>query len=116
RRAATCRNQRPHIPKIGKPDMETRANIGTIDGLASILILLLLGSPAVAQNPKPKNDYLRNIEACNTLDRTAFEARINACTALIDAHQVTTATALAVTYNNRGNAYATKRDYDRAIQ
>ena len=96
--------------------MEIRAKTGTIDGLASILILLLLGSPAVAQNPKPKDDYLRNIEACNALDRTAFEARIDGCTALIDARQVTTTTALAVAYNNRGNAYAAKRDYDRAIQ
>jgi tetratricopeptide (TPR) repeat protein len=95
--------------------METRAKTGTIDGMASILVLLLLGSPAVAQNPKPKNDYPRNIEACNALDRTALEARINGCTALIDARQLTT-TALAVAYNNRGNAYAAKRDYDRAIQ
>ena len=106
----------PHIPKIGTPDMEIRAKTGTIDSLAPILILLLLGSPAVAQNPKPKDSYIKNIEACNGLDRTSFEARIAGCTALIDEHQVTTTTALATAYSNRGNAYAAKRDYDRAIQ
>ena len=114
-RAATCRNQRPHIPKIGTPDMEIRAKTGTIDSLAPIY-LLLLGSPAAAQNPKPKDSYIKNIEACNGLDRASFEARIAGCTALIDEHQVTTTTALATAYSNRGNAYAAKRDYDRAIQ
>ena len=52
---------------------------------------------------------------CNGVDRTSFEARINGCTALIDARSSTT-TALAIAYNNRGNAYAAKADYDRAIQ
>ena len=48
-------------------------------------------------------------------DRTSFEPRINGCTALIDSDQTTTA-ASAIAYNNRGNAYAAKGDYDRAIQ
>ena len=34
---------------------------------------------------------------------------------LIGSNQVTTS-ASAVAHNNRGNAYATKGDYDRAIQ
>src|SRR2546422_7042866 len=83
-------------------------------GLASILILLLLGSPATAQKPK-KNSYLGNIELCNGADRTSLELRINACTALIGSREVTTS-ALATAHNNRGNAYVTKDDYDRAIQ
>ena len=70
------------------------------------------GSLAAAQNPK--NNYLGNIEKCNSPDRTSLEPRINACTAFIDSGQGTT-TALAVAYNNRGNAYATRGDYDRAI-
>jgi hypothetical protein len=94
--------------------MEINAKAGAIDGVAPILILLLLGSPALAQNPK-KNNYLSNIELCNGLDRTSFEARIDGCTALIDGHQGTT-TAEAIAYNNRGNAYTAKRDYDRAIR
>ena len=52
---------------------------------------------------------------CNGLDRTSLDPRIDGCTALIDSGQGTTA-ALAIAYNNRGNAYATKGDYDRAIQ
>ena len=95
--------------------MEMSANARTIDAVAPILILLLLGSPALAQNPKPKDNYLGNIELCNGLDRTSLEVRINGCTALIDAGQGTTA-ALAIAYNNRGNAYTAKQDYDRAIQ
>jgi tetratricopeptide (TPR) repeat protein len=95
--------------------MEIREKAGAIDGVASFLILLLLGSPALAQNPKPKDKYLRNVELCNVLDRTSLEARINGCTALIEAGQGTT-TALAIAYNNRGNAYTAKRDYGRAIQ
>ena len=44
-----------------------------------------------------------------------FAVRINGCTALIDSGQGTT-TALAIAYNNRGNAHTAKGDYDRAIQ
>lgn len=96
--------------------MKIRAKTRTIDGIGLLLILLLLlGSPAEAQKSKP-SDYLRNIEACNGTDRTPFDARITGCTALIDEHQVTTATTLAIAYNNRGNAYAATLDYDRAIQ
>jgi tetratricopeptide (TPR) repeat protein len=102
------------ISKIRKPDMEFGARGGIIDGVAPILILLLFGSPAAAQNPKLKGNYLKNIELCNGLDRTSLETRINGCTALIDAGHGTT--ALAIAYNNRGNAYTARRDYDRAIQ
>ena len=88
---------------------------GITDGVAFMLILLLLASPVAAQNPKQKNDYLKNIELCNGSDRMSLEARIEGCTALIDAGRGTT-TASAIAYNNRGNAYAEKGDYDRAIQ
>jgi tetratricopeptide (TPR) repeat protein len=103
------------IPTIGKSDMEFGAKSGIIDGVAPILILLLLESPAAAQNPKLKDNYLRNIELCNGSDRTSLEPRINGCTAVIDSGQGT-ATALAIAYNNRGNAFTAKGDYDRAIQ
>src|SRR6185369_5005413 len=97
-------------------DMEFCEKVGAVDGVATILILLLLGAPAVGQNPKPKGDYLRNIETCNGLDRAPFEVRIDGCTALINARENMTTTALAIAYNNRGNAFAAKRDYDHAIQ
>ena len=85
-----------------------------IHGLAPVLVLPLLGSLAAAQNPK-NGDYLKNIELCNGAGRTSFEVRIKGCTALIDSGQGTT-TALAIAYNNRGNAHTAKGDYDRAIQ
>ncbi len=97
--------------------MEFSASGRMIGGVAPILILLSLGSPAAAQNPAQgpkKTNYLRNIEVCNGSDRTSLEARINGCTALIEGHG--TATALTIAYNNRGNAYTAQGDYDRAIQ
>ena len=93
--------------------MEFSASRRIVLGLAPILVLLLQGSPAAAQNPK--QSYLENIALCNGSDRASLEHRINACTVLIGSGQVTTA-ALAIAHNNRGNAYAAKGDYDRAIQ
>jgi tetratricopeptide (TPR) repeat protein len=90
------------------------ARNGVVEGVP-VLILLLLGSPAAAQDSKPKGDYLKNIELCNGAGRTSPESRIEGCTALIHAVQGTAA-ALPIAYNNRGNAYAAKGDYDRAIQ
>jgi len=94
--------------------METSAKACTSRGVTLMVTLLLLGSPAMAQKTK-KDSYLGYIELCNSLDRAALDARIKGCTALIDASD-RKATALAIAYNNRGNAYAAKTDYDRAIQ
>src|SRR5688572_2246473 len=81
---------------------------------AFALALLLLAASAAAQTAK-KGNYLGNIELCNRMDRTALDARIGGCTVLIDAGYGTTA-ALAIAFNNRGNAYIAKGDFDRAIQ
>ena len=79
-----------------------------------IAALFLLGSgPAAAQIAKP-GGHVANVEQCNQLDRTALDARINGCTALIGAGYGTT-TGLAIAHNNRGNAYVAKGDFDRAI-
>ena len=102
------------IPKVGKLDMESIARGGIISGVAPILILLLLGSPAAAQDPKPKNNVLENLALCNGIDRTSPELQINGCTAIIDLGGHTAAAATA--YNNRGDAYTEKGDYDRAVQ
>src|SRR5262249_29672215 len=94
-----------------------RARSGILDGTASILmlLLLLLGLPSAAQDSRPKSDYLKNTELCNGASRASPEARIEGCTALIGTVQGT-ATALPIAYNNRGNAYVAKKDYDRAIE
>ena len=77
-----------------------------IHGLAPVLVLPLLVSLAAAQNSK-NGDYLKTIELCNGSGRTSFEVRIKGCTGLIDSGQGTT-TALAIAYNNRGNARTAK--------
>src|SRR5260370_40628956 len=102
------------ISKVGKLDMESIARRGIINGVAPILILLLLGSPAAAQNPTPKKIVLENIALCNGIDRTSPEPQIDGCTAVIDSGGHTPAAAIA--YNNRGDAYTAKADYDRAVQ
>ena len=103
------------IPRSGSLIWSLEQGGRIVDGVAPVLVMLMLGSLAAAQNPKPKDNYLRNIELCNGSDRTSLEPRINGCTALIDSGQGTTA-ALAIAHNNRGNAYTAKGDYDRAIQ
>jgi tetratricopeptide (TPR) repeat protein len=70
---------------------------------------------APAQNPKQKAGHLKNIELCNDSGGASLEARIEGCTALIGSVEGNT-TALPIAYNNRGNAYTAKGDYDRAIE
>ncbi|WP_454617294.1 tetratricopeptide repeat protein [Bradyrhizobium cenepequi] len=71
-------------------------------------------SPAASQDAK-KGSYLTDIALCNGTDHASLEARVDGCTALIASGHGKT-TALAIAYNNRGNAYAAKGDYGRAIQ
>src|SRR6266481_3796807 len=77
-------------------------------GLA--LILLLVGE-AAAQ----KSQLLKNVELCNGRDRTSPDMQIDGCTALINSGEQTPQ-ALVIVHNNRGNAYTTKGEYDRAVQ
>jgi tetratricopeptide (TPR) repeat protein len=78
---------------------------------STLTLLLLLGAPALAQNPT----RLNNIKLCNGADRALLAPTIEGCTALIDSggegKQV-----LTIAYSNRGNAYAAKGEYDRAIR
>jgi tetratricopeptide (TPR) repeat protein len=84
------------------------------DGTTKFDTLIEEGKNKPANKPQPSKlteRYFRNIELCNDISP---EARISGCTALIDEHQGTT-TTLAIAYNNRGNAYTAKSDYDHAI-
>src|SRR5262249_24447780 len=76
----------------------------------SALMLLLLGE-AAAQ----KSQLIKNVESCNGMDRTAPDIQIDGCTALINSGEQTPQ-ALVIVDNNRGNAYTTKGEYDRAVQ
>jgi tetratricopeptide (TPR) repeat protein len=57
---------------------------------------------------------LRNVELCNGVDRSSTEPQIKGCTALIESGKETTL-VLSIAHTNRGNAYAAKGDFDRAI-
>ena len=94
--------------------MDFIAKGSIIRGVAPILVLLLLWAQAAAQDPKPKNNLLKNLALCNGFDRTLPELQIDACTAIIDLGEHTAAAAIA--YNNRGDAFAAKGDYYRAVQ
>ena len=77
-------------------------------GISLMFIGLVTG--AAAQSSK-----FSNVELCNGKDRTSAESQIIGCTALIKS-QENSAQVLAIAYNNRGNAYAGKGQYDLAIQ
>jgi len=93
--------------------MESRSSV--VKSGVAIGVLLLVGLPVAAQNSKVNSSYLSSIEPCNGGGTTSLDARIAACTAFIEARQGTTA-ALAIAYNNRGNAYTAKGDFDKAIR
>src|ERR1700692_1190402 len=95
--------------------MQSFARGGVSNGVAPILILLLVGSPAAAQNPKAKTNLLESLALCNGSDRASPEPQINGCTGVIDSAG-SSAPAAAMAYNNRGDSYTAKGDYDLAIQ
>jgi tetratricopeptide (TPR) repeat protein len=76
----------------------------------ALLALTVLLGAATAQDSRSKN-----IEMCNGFDLNSPDAQINGCTALIDAGQEMME-KLAIIYNNRGNAYTRRGEYDRAIE
>src|SRR5262249_30325996 len=92
-------------------EMKHRARRGVFCGTASALMLLLLGGVGAAQRPQ----LLKNVELCNGADRTSPDLQIDGCTALIKSG-AQTPQSLIIAYNNRGNAYMAKGEYDRAVQ
>src|SRR5690348_6230093 len=91
-----------------------KPGVRAIGGVMAAIVLLWPNLAASAQTPAQKGSYLKNIEQCNKSDPASLDARIEGCTAFIDARQGTKI-ALAVAFNNRGIALIAKRDYDRAI-
>ena len=94
-------------------DIDVRCNSAArsiVHGVASTLLLMLLVTGAAAQSTK-----LKNVDLCNGVDRTSTEPQIMGCTALIKSGQENSAT-LVIAYNNRGNAYTSKGEYELAIR
>jgi tetratricopeptide (TPR) repeat protein len=76
---------------------------------SAILILILLATPAVAQD-----SIISNVELCNGRDRSSPEPQIRGCSEVIKA-DTGNAKVLAIAYNNRGNAYTSEGQYDLAM-
>ena len=75
--------------------------------VAAIIGAMILLS-AASESPR-----LKNIDACN--GRDSHDSQIAGCTALIESGSESTR-ILALVYNNRGNAYLERGEYDRAIE
>ena len=86
-----------------------RAGLGFVGGAGVLLLSAVLVTPSVGQDPRS-----RRVALCNGKDRSSPDYQIQGCTALIEPGQETSQT-LAIVYNNRGNAYVAKGEYDRAI-
>ena len=81
-----------------------------VHGVTSTPMLMLLITIAAAQSTK-----LKNVDLCNGVDRTSAEPQIIGCTALIESGLESSET-LAIAYNNRGNAYTGKGEYELAVK
>jgi tetratricopeptide (TPR) repeat protein len=90
--------------------MRRKASRIIMYGVASILMLVLIEPWAAAQNSD-----VSNVDLCNGRDRKSPESQIAGCTALIKAG-LDNPTVAAIAYNNRGNAYTGKGEYDKAIE
>jgi formylglycine-generating enzyme required for sulfatase activity/lipoprotein NlpI len=89
-------------------DMRSNAAQSVVYIVTTILMLILFVTWAAAQTT---ND----VDLCNGRDRTSAEPQIAGCTALIKSNQ-RNSQVLAIAYNNRGNAYTGKGEYELAIQ
>src|SRR5262245_6906732 len=76
---------------------------------AWLLLAVSAGFPVAAQQHSP--DHMR---CMNEASSFSPDAQIGCCTAVLQSGRETAANR-AVAYNNRGFAYANKKDFDRAI-
>jgi len=81
-----------------------------IYGAASSVMLILLATSAVAED-----SIISNLELCNGKDRSSPEPQIRGCSELIKAAASGNIKVLATAYNNRGNAYSSRGQYDLAM-
>ena len=88
-------------------EMKDRVRRGVFCAGTSALMLLWLGGVGAAQRPQ----LLKNLDLCNGADRTSPDLQIDGCTGLINSG-AQTPQSLVIAYNNRGNAYSAKGEYD----
>jgi tetratricopeptide (TPR) repeat protein len=105
----TASQQRQDIPT------DSGVKLCIIAGLSFILFMPFLKSSAAQVGPII-DERLKNIELCNQSDSESLDSRIQGCTALINSSRKEPTLVLAIALNNRGNAYSSKGDYDRAIK
>src|SRR5262249_8980100 len=82
-------------------------------GVITAATCVSLTGSANAQVPAIR-EVEKNIQLCSRTERSTPDARISSCTALIELG-AKTPRSRAIAYNNRGNAYNVKGEYDRAI-
>ena len=75
-----------------------------------LIIFMLSVTSAAGQSPKSSN-----VDLCNGQSRASSDSQIMGCTALIKS-DASSPQVLAVAYNNRGNAFSTKGEYELAIR
>ena len=84
-------------------------------GVVTAAAILSLAAGASAQGPELKN-IEKSIQVCNRVGEVSPDLRILGCTALIKSGAASQRPlALAIAYNNRGNAFMAKGEYDQAI-
>lgn len=87
--------------------MRCDATRSIVRGAVSIQLLVLLTVGAAAQS-------LSDVDACNGKGHRSADIQIAGCTALLKS-DVDNPQVKAIAYNNRGNAYTGKGEYDQAI-
>ncbi len=77
--------------------------------IGAVCLVVVAATPALAQT-KQQTEWCVNKGGAFSLD-----VQLKGCTALIQANVNPNAKRMAWAFNNRGNAYKIKGDYDRAI-
>src|SRR6266704_3602357 len=80
-----------------------------------VVAFLLAGTAAAQDRDQTWNSCVLHDEHGKLRAGTSPDLAIGACTAIIQLGQETTK-GLALAFSNRGDAYNSKREYDRAIQ
>jgi tetratricopeptide (TPR) repeat protein len=104
----------PPLSKIIAPNLKAGAARYFVYGCTLLFLLFFGGSPPATAASEATEKY-SNVDLCNGVDRSSPEPQTKGCTALIDAGGMPNP-ILAIAYNNRGDAYSHKAEFDLAIK